>query len=139
MRVATGWEAFIGYFRSPLNEYNDKHNFKRKLRPKYLILQWIGCRQTPKHNVDESYFTAMAPTRDSRILKPSVPPNSGSLERSGCGIMPSTFRPGLQIPAMLSRDPLGLASAVISRRENSSETRSAGCGATRPGWLRRRS
>ena len=61
-----------------------------------------------------AYFTAMAPTRDSKILNPSVPPNSGSLERSGCGIMPSTFRPGLQIPAILSKDPFGLASGVIS-------------------------
>ena len=59
----------------------------------------------------DRYFTAMAPTMDSKILKPSVPPSSGSLERSGCGIIPSTFRPGLQIPAMLSSDPLGLASA----------------------------
>src|SRR5216683_551552 len=55
-----------------------------------------------------AYFTAMAPTRDSKILNPSVPPNSGSLERSGWGIIPNTFRPGLQIPATFSSDPFGL-------------------------------
>ena len=32
-----------------------------------------------------NYFSAIAPTRDSKILNPSVQPNSGSLERSGWG------------------------------------------------------
>ena len=41
-------------------------------------------------------------------------PSSGSLARSGCGIMPSTLRPSLQMPAMFSSEPLGLASAVTS-------------------------
>src|SRR5207245_11398292 len=63
-----------------------------------------------------NYFAAKtpAPTSDSKIFIPSVPPSSDSLARSGCGIIPRTLRPGLQMPAMLSRDPLGLDSAVIS-------------------------
>ena len=75
-------------------------------------MDWMQAK--PPKDAATAYFTAMAPTMDSKILNPSVPPSSGSLERSGCGIIPSTFRPGLQIPAMLSRDPLGLASGVIS-------------------------
>jgi hypothetical protein len=46
------------------------------------------------------------------IFIPSVEPRSASEERSGCGIIPRTLRPALQIPAMLSSEPLGLASAV---------------------------
>lgn len=34
-------------------------------------------------------------------------------QRSGCGIMPNTFLVALEMPAMLLRDPLGLASSVI--------------------------
>ena len=92
----------------------NKPNFIRKFRYKPLTLKEVGCGQVPQKIRRTAYFTAMAPTRDSKILNPSVPPSSGSLERSGCGIIPSTFRPGLQIPAMLSRDPLGLDSGVIS-------------------------
>ena len=60
-----------------------------------------------------SYFLAMAPTRDSKIFTPSSPPSSGSAARSGWGIMPRTFLPGLQIPAMFSSEPLGFESFVI--------------------------
>src|SRR5580658_2519540 len=48
-----------------------------------------------------------------KIFAPSAEPSKASLERSGWGIMPSTFRPSLQIPAIFSSDPLGLASGVI--------------------------
>lgn len=58
------------------------------------------------------YFSAIVPTSDSKILNPSVPPSSASAARSGCGIIPNTLRPGLQIPAIFSSEPLGLASAV---------------------------
>lgn len=54
------------------------------------------------------YRFAIAPTIDWNIFIPSVQPSSGSAERSGWGIIPNTFPPGLQIPAMLSKDPLGL-------------------------------
>src|ERR1700675_3742282 len=66
------------------------------------------------------YFAANTPaptparTMDSKIFTPSVQPSAGSLARSGCGIIPNTLRPGLQIPAMLSSDPFGLVSLVIS-------------------------
>ena len=83
---------------------------------------WFLCphagkdRWVPKgvQAVPVPYFVTIAPTSDWKILKPSVPPNSASLARSGCGIMPSTLRPALQMPAMLSSDPLGLASGVMS-------------------------
>ena len=42
--------------------------------------------------------------------RPSTPPSSGSQHRSGWGIMPSTLRFSLTMPAMLASAPLGLAS-----------------------------
>ena len=65
---------------------------------------------------EQSYFVAncAAPTIDSKIFMPSVHPSTVSLARSGCGIIPKTFLRGLQIPAILSRDPLGFASAATS-------------------------
>src|ERR1700680_1576325 len=42
-----------------------------------------GCHPVYNHDIRKGYFSAMAPTRDSKILKPSVPPSSGSLARSG--------------------------------------------------------
>src|SRR5437879_4370622 len=59
------------------------------------------------------YLAAIAPTSDWNTLNPSVPPSSGSAARSGWGIIPRTLPPGLQIPAMLSSDPFGLASKEI--------------------------
>src|SRR4029077_13425964 len=46
---------------------------------------------------------------DRNSLRPSVPPSSGSEQRSGCGIIPSTLPRLLVMPAMLWRDPLGFA------------------------------
>src|ERR1700746_3241395 len=54
-----------------------------------------------------------AAAMEAKILAPSADPSSFSLDRSGCGIIPSTFLPSLQIPAMFSSDRLGLASRVI--------------------------
>ena len=51
---------------------------------------------------------------DSQIARPSSPPSAGSEARSGWGIMPTTLRRALQIPAMSSTDPLGLASGSRS-------------------------
>src|SRR5437016_3657871 len=62
----------------------------------------------------DAYFRASAPTMLWKIFKPSDDPSISSLERSGCGIIPSTFRPSLQMPAMLSSDPLGFAAGVTS-------------------------
>ena len=98
----------MGYFWSLL----DKHASESSAA--FELSDGLDAGKTPKKMRRTAYFTAMAPTMDSKILNPSMPPNSGSLERSGCGIIPSTFRPGLQIPTMLSSDPLGLASGVIS-------------------------
>src|SRR6185295_1120884 len=52
-------------------------------------------------------------TIDSKMSFPSALPRIASLDRSGCGIIPSTFRCSLTMPAMLLSDPLGLASPVI--------------------------
>ena len=78
--------------------------------------RWKG-RTTGVRLIRCRYFVTIAPTSDWKILKPSVPPSSGSAARSGCGIMPSTLRPSLQIPAIFSREPLGFASRVISPDE----------------------
>ena len=87
---------------------------KRECEREALIEPWNRILRKTRTIFCSGYFSAMAPTRDSKILKPSVPPSSCSLARSGCGIMPSTLRPGLQIPAMLFSEPFGFAAAVIS-------------------------
>ena len=48
---------------------------------------------------------------EAKIFQPSAEPSSFSLDLSGCGIMPRTFRFSFRIPAILASDPLGLASA----------------------------
>ena len=53
-----------------------------------------------------------APAAPRRIPRPSIPPISGSQQRSGCGIMPSTLPSRLRMPAMFRLEPFGLASAV---------------------------
>ena len=57
---------------------------------------------------------ASASIIDAKIFQPSDEPSSFSLDRSGCGIIPRTFRPSFRIPAILLREPFGLASGVIS-------------------------
>src|SRR5439155_452303 len=55
-------------------------------------------------------FTAdRAPARDWRMTSPSVDPIRASAARSGCGIMPATFRFLLRIPAMSRTEPFGLS------------------------------
>jgi len=60
------------------------------------------------------YFAASAFTMDAKIFQPSDEPRIFSLERSGCGIMPSTLRPSFRMPAMFPSEPLGLAPGVIA-------------------------
>src|SRR5205807_4116592 len=50
---------------------------------------------------------------DRKIVKPSALPSRSSQARSGCGIKPKTFPSGLQIPAIFSIDPFGLAEGSI--------------------------
>src|SRR5579871_2801154 len=57
---------------------------------------------------------ASASTMEAKIFQPSDDPSSRSLDRSGWGIIPSTFLPAFRIPAMLLSEPLGFASLVIS-------------------------
>ena len=47
-------------------------------------------------------------TTDSKITRPSAPPSIDSHARSGCGIIPTTFRASLQMPAMAAADPFGI-------------------------------
>ncbi len=63
------------------------------------------------HRAAVLYSLPTPPIIDAKIPHPSADPSSASLDRSGCGIMPSTFRPSFRIPAMLLSDPLGFASA----------------------------
>jgi hypothetical protein len=60
------------------------------------------------------YIVASASTIEAKIFQPSADPRITSLERSGCGIMPRTFLFSLRMPAILPREPLGLASGVMS-------------------------
>src|SRR5262252_9371422 len=82
-----------------------------------LTGMWSQAKRKKREIGGDGQRAAIAPTSDWKILNPSVPPSSGSAERSGWGIMPRTLRPGLQMPAILSRDPLGLASGVMRPSE----------------------
>src|SRR3954464_7814821 len=57
---------------------------------------------------------ANAFTMDSRMTSPSVPPSAASQARSGCGIMPTTLRRSLQMPAIACADPFGFESSATS-------------------------
>ena len=50
---------------------------------------------------------------ERKISRPSLEPSKSSQALSGCGISPNTFRSRLQMPAILSREPFGLADSVI--------------------------
>src|SRR5436190_11351175 len=49
----------------------------------------------------------------SKIKLPSALLNTGSHARSGCGIRPATLPRSLQMPAMFSSEPFGLAGSVM--------------------------
>src|SRR5204862_7544067 len=59
-------------------------------------------------------WAATAERTDSNNTRPSALPRTGSHARSGCGISPTTLRPGLQMPAMLLTLPFGFRASVIS-------------------------
>jgi len=56
---------------------------------------------------------ANALTMDSRMTRPSVPPSADSHARSGCGIIPTTLRRSLQIPAIACSEPFGFDSSEM--------------------------
>ena len=60
---------------------------------------------------------------EAKIFQPSADPSSFSLDRSGWGIIPSTFLFAFRMPAMLLNEPLGLASGGdFSRRRGVAES-----------------
>src|SRR5690242_20826333 len=67
-------------------------------------------------------FRSSAAMIEPKINRPSSPPSIASVQRSGWGIIAATLRFMLTIPAILRREPLGLASGVDrkSTRLNSS-------------------
>ncbi len=52
-------------------------------------------------------------TIERKMTSPSAEPSGVSTARSGCGIIPRTFRSRLQIPAMPASDPFGFASGSL--------------------------
>ena len=78
--MAAGWEAFMGSFWSLLSVTANANRSCVSVRNPAMDQMQDSIRHKNKAG---AYFTAMAPTRDSKILNPSVPPNSASLERSG--------------------------------------------------------
>src|ERR1700722_18144816 len=56
-------------------------------------------------------FTAVFKS-DSQKRRPSLLPKADSLERSGWGMRPNMFFFSLQMPAILSNEPLGLLPSV---------------------------
>jgi len=68
-----------------------------------------GAGETAANAVRTIHQTVSRRVRmPSNIGRPSVPPCSGSIRFSGCGIIPRIVPPP-RIPAMLSIDPFGLA------------------------------
>src|SRR6185436_12707030 len=56
---------------------------------------------------DHAAATASQLASDSKIARPSVPPTAPSTRRSGCGISPTTFPRGFEMPAMSRAAPFG--------------------------------
>src|SRR5690242_3985551 len=52
------------------------------------------------------------PAIDSNILRPSLPPSSGSTACSGCGIRPKTLKRSLATPAIARIEPFGFADSL---------------------------
>src|SRR5262245_21379604 len=73
----------------------------------------VGQSVLSEQIVCNHYVRTNAVTMDSKISFPSALPRMSSLDRSGCGIIASTCPCSFTIPAMLCRDPFGLASGVI--------------------------
>jgi len=55
-----------------------------------------------------------APTNPPKNACPSVPPSSGSVAFSGCGISPRIVRVSLKMPAIARAEPLKLVSFELS-------------------------
>src|SRR5262249_62371361 len=70
-------------------------------------LVFVGLEAVTFEDLRVNHLMAIALTMDSKIARPSTPPSSGSQARSGCGIMPTTFRASLQMPAIACTDPFG--------------------------------
>ena len=75
---------------------------------------WLIFRLVSNGNSSGYRSSAGLSTSERSIFSPSFMPSTSSLARSGCGIIPRTLRPSLQMPAMFSSDPLGFASSVSS-------------------------
>src|SRR5262245_65941606 len=73
----------------------------------FVALQPVSVEQLLIDHRTAAHLTAMAPTIDSKIMRPSTPPTSGSQARSGCGIMPTTLRRSLQMLAIACTEPFG--------------------------------
>ncbi len=74
-----------------------------------------GCKSAHEAAAYAAVPPACSPAREScsrkSVARPRSP-GSASLARSGCGIRPATLRCSLQMPAMLSSEPFGLAVSV---------------------------
>jgi len=106
----------------PLLRASDEH---------ILIVRVLRARRAPgrslliplrSHVAEKRRLTGHAPTIfsgflfpfrafsiDRKINRPSSLPRTSSVQRSGCGIMPSTLPSALMIPAILSSEPFGFA------------------------------
>src|ERR1051326_8788215 len=84
----------------------DRSNCFRSLELSDWITK-IFCFDCGRHG----YLDTRAVAIEANIFRPAAEQRMDSAERSGCGIMPITLWPSLQMPEMLSREPLGLAVA----------------------------
>ena len=76
---------------------------------------WDTMSRAPRAGADErgrGQRAASAATADSNILMPASLPRSFSEQRSGCGMRPTTLPSRLQMPAMASVAPFGLAEST---------------------------
>ena len=100
--------VFVGLQPVAFENLGIDHVLIAALGPRYLRLTQGGPFRPAAVPVTNDV------TIDWRMTSPSTLPSSGSQARSGCGIMPATFRASLQRPAMAFTEPFGLASS--SRR-----------------------
>src|SRR6266851_3756724 len=81
------------------------------------LLNWLVGKAPLQYFLTAAGFTSNdrhcnALTRPSKNALPSVPPNSGSVAFSGCGIRPRMVRLSLKMPAMARAEPLKLSRSV---------------------------
>src|SRR5690242_18849651 len=79
-----------------------------------FVSETVSMNKIRRNRTSHAEVIKTDPNIDRSRGKPSSLPSRASQARSGCGIIPTTLRCRLQIPAMLRRLPLGFPAGVGS-------------------------